>query len=157
MRHEYSVRPATLEDVAYVAEHMREDDRNEVLASSQRSPKEALEFSFQASRDPMAGCVDGVPACIFGVAELSLVSDKASPWLLGTDELPKHARAFLRMSRAYVSNLKKQYAFLYNYVDVRNTNAVRWLGWLGFKIEAPQPFGPSRLPFHRFTMERENV
>lgn len=157
MRHNYTIRPATEADVAYVAANMREADRAEVAASSRRSPEEALMFSFQASRDPLAGCVDDVPICVFGVAELSIVSDRASPWMLGTDELPKHARAFLRMSRAYVSNLKKQYAFLYNYVDVRNTYAVRWLVWLGFKIEDPQPFGPDRLPFHRFTMERENV
>lgn len=156
-RPKYSIRPATRADVGYLAGNLREADVNEIKASSGRAPFEAVVLSFLASRDPMVGCVDDVPVCIFGVAEASTISDKASPWMLGTDDLPKHARAFLRMSRAYVQNLKRQYALLWNYVDARNTYAIRWLGWLGFKIEDPQPFGPDRLPFHRFTMEREDV
>jgi len=151
----YTIRPATYSDVLRIGGNLREADKNEIKASSGRFPEETVMLSFEASRDPLVGCVNDLPVCIFGVAEASLVSDKASPWLLGTDELPKHARAFLRMSRAWVQNTRKKYAFLENYVDVRNTDAVRWLGWLGFKIEDPQPFGPDRLPFHRFTMTRE--
>lgn len=157
MRHNYTVRPATEADAEFVGVLLRQADADEIKAASGREPVEGTVLSYRASRDPKVGCVDGVPVCIFGVAEQSLVSDRAVPWLLGTDDLPKHARAFLRMSRAYVQNMKREYRLLFNYVDARNTYAVRWLGWLGFKIEEPQPFGPERLPFHRFSMERENV
>ena len=73
--------------------------------------------------------------------------------MLSTDELPKHYRKFARGSQTYIDSLKKDFDFLYNYVDVRNTLAVRWLSWLGFELDAPEPFGIDQLPFHKFHME----
>ena len=47
------------------------------------------------------------------------------------------------------------YRLLQNHVDARNTEAVRWLGWLGFEMDPALPFGPDQLPFHRFHWEVE--
>lgn len=142
----------------FVAAFMREDDVAEVWASSHRSPEEALKLSALASRDTArAGLVDGIPACVFGVGQATILSLKGSPWLLGTDELPKHARAFLRMSKAYVERIRQEYHLLENYVDARNKHAIRWLKWLGFEFEEAKPFGPDRVPFHRFFMVKANV
>ena len=35
-------------------------------------------------------------------------------------------------------------------VDARNAVAIRWLGWLGFTLGAPQPMGVRGLPFIPF-------
>ena len=35
--------------------------------------------------------------------------------------------------------------------------SIRWLAWLGFAIDPPQPYGFLGLPFHRFHMERADV
>jgi len=42
-----------------------------------------------------------------------------------------------------------------NYVDVRNTVAIHWLKWMGFKMEEPQAWGVQGLDFHKFTMRAE--
>ena len=41
---------------------------------------------------------------------------------------------------------------MFNYVDARHTDAIRWLKWLGFTLHPATPYGPFDLPFHKFTM-----
>ena len=72
--------------------------------------------------------------------------------MLASPVLERHARRFLRLSREYLEEAKKGYDFLENYVDQRNEAAVKWLAWLGFTIHDPEPFGPDKYLFHRFTM-----
>lgn len=79
------------------------------------------------------------------------------PWLLGTPEIPDHARAFLRASKLWVRQQIKQYDTLENWVDVRHTRAVQWLQWLGFSLDAPRPFGVEKMPFHHFVMRAQDV
>src|SRR3990167_10508660 len=135
----YAVVPATLDHAAVLAVSMREADAQEAWAACRFRPLEALTISVLASRDPKAGVVDGRVACMFGVAIPSLLG-MARPWLLGSNELPRHSRIFLRRSRAYVEGLKVEFPYMGNYVDARNTESIRWLRWLGFNIYRPAPF-----------------
>lgn len=152
---EYAVVDATPEHVKEVADHMSEGDRREVYASNHHSPHTALKLSVNSTREPKAGTVDGRAMCIFGIGQSSLLSHDGSPWLLGHEELPQHARAFLRMSRNWMIEERVKYGKLVNYVDARNTQAIRWLDWLGFEIEEEaKPYGVDKMPFHRFSWER---
>ena len=45
------------------------------------------------------------------------------------------------------------YTWLVNWVDDRNTCAIRWLKWMGFTIHEPEPYGVANLPFRRFDMK----
>lgn len=143
---------ATAEHADYLVEHMRQADRDECWAWAHLTPREAVDMSM-VSRDTIAGLADGRVVCIFGVREASPLSRTAYPWMLCTDELPKHALSFLRGSRVYVGMLRERYERLENYVDVRNHDAIKWLGWLGFSLDDPAPFGVEQLPFRRFWME----
>lgn len=148
---EYAVVHAAPEHAAWVAEHMRAADVAEVWAGWRHTPRQAVERSLAVSRDASyAGLADNVPFCVFGVGVATALSSVGSPWLLGTDDLPRHAEAFLRGSRAFVGHARNEYSRLENYVDARNAVAVRWLRWLGFTVEEAVPFGPDRLPFHKF-------
>lgn len=147
----YAVAPATPEHCAYVAEHMRAADVAECWAGWRHTPAEAVTRSAAVSRDACyAGLADGVPLCVFGVGSATALSDLGSPWLLGTEDLPRHSRAFLRRNKAFVGHIRGEYSRLENYVDARNTLAIRWLKWLGFAVEEAAPFGAYQLPFHRF-------
>ena len=51
-----------------------------------------------------------------------------------------------------MKDITKDYSLLINFVDARHGVAIRWLKWLGFKVFPAKPFGPDKLPFHRFEM-----
>lgn len=155
---EYAIRLATDEDVEYIAANLRQQDKDEVLAAAGLSPRLALKYTVNVSRDSYVGTVDGRPVALFGVSEGTALTPAAIPWLVGTPELEKHARRFARSSRENLRELViRDHKLLENYVDARNTYAVRWLRWLGFTVHEAKPFGVERLPFHRFTMVTDNV
>lgn len=149
---EYAMVPATDKHLLELAVTMRQADIDEVWATGHFTPLAALQLGKLTSREVTAGIADGMVLCIFGVAQLAVLSDKGIPWMLTSSELPRHARAVLRANRGWIDRARKQYPFLVNYVDVRNTIAMRWLGWLGFKLFDPEPFGVDQLPFRRFEM-----
>lgn len=153
-KHVYEVRDATLEDAKELAPRLRQADLDEVRAACDHGPEEALVHSIKNSRFPKAGLVDGELVCLFGVGSNTLLSTSGSPWLLGSDKIVKHARAFLKGSRIYLRDMKEEYGYLVNYVDARNTHSVRWLKWLGFEISKPVPFGPYGVLFHKFEIQR---
>lgn len=151
----YEVVPATDEHAVALAAVMRKADIDEVWAACRFKPLEALRMSMLVSRDPSTGLADGRPVCMFGVGEFgTIIAPRTQPWLLGAEELPKHARTFLRMNRSYIKRVREQYSVLENYVDARNALAIRWLKWLGFDIKEPVIFGPDGLLFHPFIMVR---
>lgn len=99
----------------------------------------ALRQSLAISTWAVTGCVDDVPVCMFGVAPGSVLGGVGIPWMLGTTEIVKHEKAFLRRCRGIVDAMLRSYPALLNIVDERNTVAKRWLTWLGFRFD-PHPF-----------------
>lgn len=77
------------------------------------------------------------------------------PRLVGTDDLERYQRTFLRRCRKVVAAMLSVYPYLENYVDARNHVAKAWLHWLGFRLEEAAPYGALGLNFHRFHMERK--
>lgn len=151
---EIAIRPATIGDGIDLAPRLREADRLEIAAASGRPPAVELRHSLKVSAEAWAGTVDGVAACIFGVGVLSLLGGIASPWLLGSDLIERHAFAFARRNRKMVRRWSEAFPVLSNFIDARNTVSIRWLGWLGFTILPPVPHGVAGLPFHPFEMRR---
>lgn len=149
----YAIVPARTEHVAPLVCALRDADRREIWASGRHTPYEALTDGLRRSSLCWSGLVDGAPVCLFGVAPLTLLSGTGVPWMLGTDAIETHARAFLRRNRAMVAMMKAPYRRLENAVDARNTLSIRWLGWLGFTIDEPRPLGVDGEMFRRFWME----
>lgn len=136
---------------------MREADAFEVWASHLHTPEGAVVWSMQNSDECWAGLINGVPCCLFGVATSSLIGKVGCPWMLGTREIEKHAIPFLKRSKVVVDSWKENYDYLHNYVHTSNKVSIRWLRWLGFKIEDAEPYGALENYFHRFSMEGEHV
>ena len=151
---EYRVVPATEEYIDELAYTMRQDDVNELWAAYHMKPSEALHTMLKASRDTiLTGLADGRVVCMFGTCRVCAMGVTGYPWLLGAEELPKHAKAFLRLNKDYIEYVREEFDNLVNYVDVRNKQAIRWLKWLGFTLHNPAPFGWDQLPFHKFEMK----
>lgn len=149
--------PAQYEHIAPIAIHMRQGDRDEVAASSGRSPFDALEFSLDRSTVARTVLVDGVPAGMFGCGDLNVLARSGAPWLLGTDDLALAPMAFLRTSVDWRDKLFERYDVLRNLVDDRNVASIRWLKWLGFKFSDPVPVGHAGLPFRLFELRAADV
>ena len=113
----------------------------------------ALEESVALSRVCRTILLDGEPAAIFGAAPSS-EEDSGIAWLLGTDAIDAHTRAFWLASREGLALLFTWFARLFNYVDARNQTSLRWLKRLGAEVAAPVPFGVEAQPFHYFELTR---
>jgi hypothetical protein len=151
----YAIVPATQEHVTQMLPHVRQADRNEVMASAGRTIEDLLGRSVAQAELAWAGLVNDDVACIFGVTGASLISETGFPWMIGTDLIDKHAKAFLRRNRPIVAAMLARYPYLKNYVDVRNIKAIEWLRWLGFTLLSAEPFGVYRMPFHPFELKKE--
>ena len=150
----YEMIPATADHIEFIADHMREADVEEVWASAQLQPLEALRLSVMVSEQALTGTADGEPICIFGCGRKSLLDTTGIPWLLGTDKIDRHAKGFMQRNKTIIKEWMERYELLENWVDSRNTKSVAWLRWLGFEIQEASPYGAFGLPFHHFTMRR---
>jgi hypothetical protein len=141
------VREATETRCISIAERMRQQDRAEVEAGG-FSPLQAILESQRMSIITECALVDGVPAAVWGVVPRGLLSSYANVWMLGTDMVPQHRKALLRLSRAFIARVSRLYPFLDCLVDSRYTEAIRWVEWLGFKPRGVQSVGD--VPFFIF-------
>jgi len=150
----YEITDTTDDHINELAETMSQADRDEVWATSHRSPLESLLFSSTMSGDTTTGLADGEVVCIFGVSPISIISGSGSPWLLGSDLIREHFRVFLRGNKEWMKIQQEKWDTLSNHVDARNTLAIRWLKWMGFDFDEAKPYGPDKMPFHRFSWEQ---
>ena len=148
-----SIIPATEDHIPCIAEGIREADREELWALALLSPKDALVLSLKESAIAWTGLADQTPVCMFGVAAASTLSDTGRPWMLSSALVDRYAFAFLRRNKQKVQEMLQMFPYLENYIDCRNTRAIRWLKWLGFQFDTPTPYGVFGMPFFRFWME----
>lgn len=145
--------PATRAHAESVAANIRDADRAELWTSSRGDPLAAILRGMESSPEPLAAIYDGEPACVFGVWPFSALGGMGAAWMLGSRVLERHGaqRELLRLSQPVADYWQDQFpTLLYNFVDERNTSAIRWLRWLGFEFGDPIPYGVDGLPFLPF-------
>lgn len=149
----YEIVKATRAHAEELAPRMRPQDIEEVGALG-HTPLDALMISVNDSTEAWAGLADGSVVCIFGLSTQSILSDRAFPWLLSSRDMPRHARAFLRLNREYMASMRKRYRLLWGWVCETNTVSIRWLTWLGFTIdEDVRHHAPEQPGFRYFHLE----
>lgn len=144
-------RPTVLDDIHELAPRMRKSDVEEIAASSGVVPEQALFLSFLAGAETHSIIApDGEIIGMFGVVPTQdpMVG---VPWMLASDRLPEIRKHFLPQSLEWVEKVNKQFPILTNYVDKRNTKAIRWLRYLGFQFpQLIEDFGVEKKPFYEF-------
>jgi hypothetical protein len=145
------IRPTVDDDIRFVADHMRIEDVEEVLAQGS-TPFDGL----VRSRDNSTLChtliePDGTPCALLGICP-GYYAKSGLIWLLGTQGIERNPITFLRHSKSALTELFEAgpYDFLYNYTYAKNQLHHKWLKWLGFKflrtVEIP-PFNKSFIEF----------
>lgn len=149
------VLPVTVEDVATILPVVRQADIDEISEALGIPMEEALVDAITGSLNARKIVVDGLIVAVFGDAVHSILGSIGVPWLISTVHVEKHARAFLKVCKPEVQGMLTRHQHLMNYVDARNTSAIRWLKWLGFTFGPAAPYGHRRFPFYQFTLNRE--
>ena len=77
-----------------------------------------------------------------------LVKDCLNWAMLSSDQLRNHVRQFLKECPHWVNEMGKGYKYLYNFVDERNWETLKWLQFLGFEPkEKINDYGIGKMPF----------
>lgn len=155
---DYSVRPATLFDIVYISENLRECDRVEAdLMGQSISPVDRAVITMQASSCAFVGTVDGIPALAFGTIPTSMVNKSAAAWMFGTDQIYQHRRAVIRRRHDALARMTKGWDRIGNAVHAENALAIAFLKSMKFKIGPARRMFSSGAMFHPFFWEREDA
>jgi hypothetical protein len=142
----------TQEHIEYVAQNMRAEDRAEVMASNGLYPLPALNKSLEISAWKVTLLIDEE---ILGIIGLVATDDPllGIPWMLGTDNIKKRSKSFMRVMPTVVQVMKSFTPTLTNYVHAENKPAIRYLTQAGFNLQKePDPMGIDGALFYKFTM-----
>ena len=142
--------------IQHIADNMRQDDIDEVLAAGNSSPHSALLNSIQHSKAVVVATYNGEPLVVYGLVKQSILGSKGVIWMLGTDEATKFKREFMVYTKQVLHAMFEECDLLMNYVYTGNEVSIKWLRVLGFTIEEPMPHGPNNALFHKFYLKREN-
>lgn len=130
----FSVSAASKSHVSRIARRMRKIDQIECRATG-REPKQALRHCLIGSTLAWTVLLDDKPVAMFGVLPLSILSGRAAPWFLATDEIERGARQWVKWGAGFVSAMQSDFPRLENIVSVENRKAIRVLKALGFAVE----------------------
>lgn len=149
------VRNSTKQDAEYLAKHMRQSDKDEIMASHGHTPEEAMNESMEHSILSFTVEKEGNPVVMFGVTpESGLLSQSGVIWMLATDGIDTIKRRFAKHSRKFINMMMEVYPKLSNYVDCRNVKSICWLKWCRASFGEPVVYGVGGLDFIPFKFER---
>lgn len=148
------IRDSIISDVYSLKDRLKLEDIQEVWASHHASPEEALKFSITQSALSMTTEKDGVPVMVFGVTADDWMGDTGMIWFMSADLDRQTKIVFLRNSKKFIDLMLSFYPYLYNYVDIRNQESIKWLEFCGAIINEPEKYGADQKLFRRFHFER---
>ena len=138
----------------FIADNMRDADIDEVRAASNKDPLTAVTEGVKVSDFTSVAVINGDIVAVMGVVKGSALTDNGVAWLLGTTFVDKHRREFLESSHKVLNAMLDICPELSNYVHAENKTSIRWLKWLGFQINDPEPFGVNDELFHEFKIRK---
>ena len=137
--------------ITQVCFSIRVSDALELMGVSGLLPHQVMLAGEQNLLGGRAITYKGVAIAVFGLSASSTFSDEVYPWLIASNQVYAHRLSFLRTVKKLFKFYRGRYKEFVNYVDARNTESIKWLKWMGFKIEEPEPYGPYGLLYHKFT------
>lgn len=149
MRENY-VRPAILADALELAPKIRKGDRQEIRASNNASPLQALVVPFTIKDAKIYSIIGTQDEGVIGMFGSCPTEEKqfGAVWLLSSEQLFKHTKQFIKECPYWIAQMSKGYDFVYNFVDERNWKSLKWLQFLGFEPKQKiGEFGFGKMPF----------
>jgi hypothetical protein len=132
---------------------MRREDAAEIMASHGSTPSESLTRGYESSDYITVAYMGDEPLCVFGLVRRDLISGRGTPWMLASESVMKYKRQLLIRAPDVVKEMLVLCPILSNHVHKDNKMSVRWLAWMGFTIDEPEPIGVNGEMFHLFHKE----
>ena len=133
---------------------MRQADVEEIWASDNYTPLEALMSSWKMSKYSVVITINDEPCVMMGLVIRDMLSGNGIPWMLGTDTALKYKKKFFTEVPDVMTQMLSVCPRLYNYVHSKNKVSIKWLKWIGFTLCDPEPYGCEKELFHKFYIER---
>lgn len=113
-------------------------------------PKEGLRIGLRMSLKPITVLIDGRPEAMLGAVPVSLIGGKALVWMLATDEVYRHPRAWALLGPRVFADMLGTFRELGNIVAADNVRAIRFLVHMGFYVGGTVQHhgGVAFVPFH---------
>jgi hypothetical protein len=125
------------EQIISLADRLRPSDRRELLASHvKQDPVKCLKLFVKHSCRLCVLTTEEGTAAIGGIAADRTCPGAACVWLLTATAVEKYPKTFFKICRREVTSYLEQYDVLYNWVDARYTQAVRFISRLGGEFDA---------------------
>lgn len=139
------IRPATAQDALYVANHLREEDRQEIEGLG-HSPL-ALVWCVETSAHAVAfynthGELSGIAGV--GYDDRDRVGQI---WMVCTPAIEKSPVTFVRQAKLWLAEVGRDYDLLWNLMDCRNKMHHKLVKMLGFKSLRYVPMAPYNIPY----------
>ncbi|MBQ8809469.1 MAG: DUF2833 domain-containing protein [Bacteroidales bacterium] len=120
-----------------IAGKLRRMDRFELKAVGCRDAEQGIRQSIAGSMIVMyMADKNERPVCIFGISS-EVYEQGRVIWCLGTDDIDRHKKEFVKHSREILRWWTAQYGQLFNYVSVQNIKALAWLKRMGAEFHRP--------------------
>ncbi len=152
-------RSPTQKECRFLANHMREADKEEARAAGALEDGRSLAHNLIDAVGDGAGAVvvyepgTRTPVAIYGVAVFPAFPDVGFLWMQGTEALGTRCKQdFLRLGRFGVEELRNAYRLLVCFADARNTLHTRWLRWAGFTPISLRTLADPAVPFFEFVL-----
>lgn len=129
--------------------NMHKEDRDSIKALGGLSIEESVKRSIETSEEVFVALADETVLVLGGVSKGSLLSPCKFIWMLGTNEIVKYPRQFLRASKDFIDAKVEEHGHLINYVHEKNKRSIKWLKWLGFKVHESHLKGINGDLFHQ--------
>ena len=151
-------RKSIVEDVFDLAPRVCEKDQEEIWRSHKSNPIDSLSGGYYASHEVYTIIHQGIIKGMVGVNRSTLDNRIGIPWMLTDGNFKGFELKFLREGKRWLDSLlTSDWDLLFNYVDVDNVTAIKWLKFLKFSFVRIIPeFGYAKTPFVEF-MRIKNV
>lgn len=136
-----------------IIKNAREEEIQEVYAATGQSFEEALIDSINSSSEYFFLEQNGDILGATGVVPFDYIDGVACTWMLTTTYMKKYPIYLVRNTREVLDYWGQSWKYLFNYVDNRYIDSLRWANHVGFKVYDPEPYGYLGLDFCKIVKE----
>ncbi len=142
-------KPKNPEDIKYILENLREQDRHEVLIQRGKNFVKDVTNDIMTRDDYcVVGCKksDDTPVCMGGCVKTA-EHGVGIVWFLSTPEITEYKHCFFENLKKEFLLFDKDYWMTFNIIFCENKSAKSWLKKFGYKFDKIMPNIPKNFEF----------